>query len=61
MTMTSGKYVSCREIDNTRLYGDKKAIAEREMDGIWEYIFGVKRSKLPPKKKSWWKKILGKV
>jgi hypothetical protein len=34
-------------------------IAEREMDGIWESIFGVKRSKLP-EKKSWWKKLLGK-
>ena len=55
----NGKYVSYREIDNTRLKDDKNAIAEREMDGIWESIFGVKRSELP-EKKSWWKKLLGK-
>ena len=59
LRFVNGKYVSCREIDNTRLKDDKNAIAEKEMDGIWESIFGVKRSKLPPKKKSWWKKLLG--
>lgn len=51
LRFVNGKYVSYREIDNTQLYGDKRAIAEREMDGIWESIFGVKRSQLSPKKK----------
>ena len=59
LRFVNGKYVSCREIDNTRLKDDKNAIAEREIDGIGEFIFGVKRSKLP-EKKSWWKKLLDK-
>ena len=59
LRFVNGKYVSYREIDNTRLKDDKNAIAEREMDGIWESIFGVKRSELP-EKKSWWKKLLDK-
>ena len=59
LRFVKGKYVSCREIDNTQLKDDKNAIAEREMDGIWESIFGAKLSKLP-EKKSWWKKFLDK-
>jgi hypothetical protein len=57
LRFVNGKYVSYREIDNTRLKDDKNAIAEREMDGIWESIFGVKRSKIEPKK-NWFNKFL---
>ena len=52
----NGKYVSFREVDNKYLYDDKKTLAEKEMDGIWEGIFGVKRNKLP-EKKGWFKKL----
>ena len=41
----------------THLRGNEMALKEKAMDGIWEAIFGVKRSKIEPKK-NWFNKFL---
>ena len=56
LRFVNGKYVSFREVDNKYLYEDKKTLAAKEMDGIWEGIFGVKRTNIPQKEK-WFKKL----
>ena len=60
LRFVNGKYVSFREVDNKYLYKDKKTLAEKEMDGIWEGIFGVKRTNLP-EKENWFKKLFHRL
>ena len=57
LRFVNGKYVSYREIDQAHLRGNEMALKEKAMDGIWEAIFGVKRSKIEPKK-NWFNKFL---
>ena len=57
LRFVNGKYVSYREIDQSHLRGNELALKEKEMDGIWEAIFGVKHSKIRPKK-NWFNKFL---
>ncbi len=57
LRFVNGKYVSYREIDQSHLRGNEMALKEKAMDGIWEAIFGVKRSKIEPKK-NWFNKFL---
>ena len=57
LRFVNGKYVSYREIDQSHLRGNELALKEKEMDGIWEAILGVKRSKIRPKK-NWFNKFL---
>lgn len=59
LRFVKGKYVSYREIDNSYLKGNKEALKDKEMDGIWEAIFGVKRSRIEPKK-NWFYKLIQK-
>ena len=50
LRFVNGKLVSWREVDNSSLKGNSKALREKEMDGIWESIFRVKRSRTDEKR-----------
>ena len=52
----SGRIVSSKEIDNTHLYGNEEALKEKELDGIIEYVLGIRLKK----KKSWYNRIIDK-
>ena len=58
LRFVNGKFVSWREVDNSSLKGNSKALGEKEMDGIWEAIFGVKRSPID-KQRGFFSKLMG--